>query len=241
MGLYLIESGDTIVSYIGGTVTGEIETEEGTLTPLIFVKFLTDEGEIGTPTGPEHTLQWEIADTSIAQVIKHAGEDWEFHIDGKAEGTTTIEISIFHNDHPDFVSKQIPIHVEHGSGMGHGEPEGLILIQESTGDTLVTYDEHDSLLVGQVSVQSGQHTGHIAVQFFDHNGVFFTPDPADHSLQFTVADTTIAVTEQHDPQAEPWAFEVEGKQQGNTSFIISLFHLSHSDFTTPDIPIQVTQ
>jgi hypothetical protein len=172
-------------------------------------------------------------------VFKHQGEDWEFHINGMAEGTTTIELSIFHDDHPDFVSKEIPIHVEHGHGGGYGAPEGLVLIKESTGDTLVTYDAHDSTLVGQVSVQENQHTGHIAVKFFDHNGVYFTPDPADHSLQFSVVDTSIAVTEQHDPQTEPWAFEVEGKQQGNTTFIISLFHLSHSDFATPDIPIQV--
>ena len=88
IGLYLIESGDTIVSYIGGTVSGQIEVTDSTETPLIFVKFLTDDGTIGTPQGPEHSLQLEVADTTIAETERHAGEDWEFHIAGKQVGQT---------------------------------------------------------------------------------------------------------------------------------------------------------
>ena len=109
IGLYLIESGDTIVSYLGGTVTGQIEVTDSTETPLIFVKFLTDEGTVGTPQGPEHSLQLSVADTSIATPETHQGEDWEFHIKGKQIGQTALEISIFHNDHPDFISRPIPI------------------------------------------------------------------------------------------------------------------------------------
>jgi hypothetical protein len=109
IGLYLIESGDTLVSYIGGTVSGEITVTDSTETPLIFVKFLSDDGTVGTPQGPEHSLNLSIADTSIAEYETHEGEDWEFHIKGKTAGQTTMEISIFHNDHPDFVSKPIPV------------------------------------------------------------------------------------------------------------------------------------
>jgi hypothetical protein len=111
IGLYLIESGDTIVSYLGGTVTGQIEVTDSTETPLIFVKFLSDDGTVGTPQGPEYSLQLAVADTSTAETETHQGEDWEFHIKGKQIGQTTLEISIFHNDHPDFVSRPIPIQV----------------------------------------------------------------------------------------------------------------------------------
>ena len=111
IGLYLIESGDTIVSYLGGTVAGQIEVADSAETPLIFVKFLTDDGTVGTPQGPEHSLQLTVADTSFAEPETHQGEDWEFHIKGKQIGQTTLEISIFHNDHPDFVSRPIPIQV----------------------------------------------------------------------------------------------------------------------------------
>ena len=54
-------------------------------------------------------LLLSIADTSIAEPETHEGEDWGFHIKGKRVGQTSIEISIFHNDHPDFVSRPIPI------------------------------------------------------------------------------------------------------------------------------------
>jgi hypothetical protein len=111
IGLYLIESGDTIVSYIGGTVSGQIEVADSAETPLIYVKFLTDDGTVGTPQGPEHSLQLTVADTTVAEPETHQGEDWEFHIKGKIIGQTTLEISIFHNDHPDFVSRPIPIMV----------------------------------------------------------------------------------------------------------------------------------
>jgi hypothetical protein len=111
IGLYLIESGDTIVAYIGGIVTGQIEVADSSETPLIYAKFLTDDGNVGTPQGDHHSLQLEIADTTIAVTETHAGEDWEFHVIGKQVGQTSIEISIFHNDHPDFVSKAIPIEV----------------------------------------------------------------------------------------------------------------------------------
>ena len=92
-------------------MTGRIEVTDSTETPLIFVKFLTDDGTVGTPQGAEHSLQLTVADTSIAEPETHQGEDWEFHIKGKQIGQTTLEISIFHNDHPDFVSRPIPIQV----------------------------------------------------------------------------------------------------------------------------------
>ncbi|MBN2365072.1 MAG: hypothetical protein EH225_03090, partial [Calditrichaeota bacterium] len=89
IGLYLIQSGDTIVSYIGGTVEGQIDVKEGEETPLLFVKFLTDDGDVGTPDGPEHSLDLSIADTTKAQVETHQGEDWEFHVMGKQAGATS--------------------------------------------------------------------------------------------------------------------------------------------------------
>jgi hypothetical protein len=240
IGLFVISSGDTIVKYQGGVVTGEIEVDEGELSPLLSVKFITEDGEVGIPPGSEWSMDWEIADTDHADLETHSDElqEYRFHIRGKEEGETSIKIIVNHNDHKDFESKEIPIHVEHGDGTGHGAPEGLILIQESTGDTIVTYDDHDGFKAGsKISVKAGEETGHIGVQFFDHDKNYFTPDEMHHFLELTTADTTIAVAEQHG--GETWDFEIEGKKAGNTDLTIDLRHDDHSGFKVENIPVEV--
>jgi hypothetical protein len=242
IGLFIISSGDTIVTYQGGEVTGEIELHEGELSPLLSVKFITEDGEVGIPDGDEWSLDWVIEDTDIADLESHGDEleEYRFHIRGKEEGETEITIIINHNDHKDFESQPIHIHVEHGDGQEYGEPEGLILIQESTGDTIVTYDDHDGLEAGsKISVKTGEETGHIMVWFFDHDMNYFRPNEAEHFLVLTTADTTIAQVEQH--EGEHWEFEVEGRQVGNTTLTVDLWHDSHSDLKIEDIPVEVIQ
>jgi hypothetical protein len=228
------------VKYQGGIVTGEIGVAEGELSPLLSVKFITEDGDIGIPTGEEFSFDWVIADTAHADLESHGDEleEFRFHIRGKEEGETDITIIINHNEHKDFESKAIPLHVEHGDGTGHGEPEGLILIHELSKDTLVTYDEHDGLEEGSmISVKAGEESGHISVQFFDHDENYFTPDEMEHFLVLTIADTNIAQVEQH--EGEVWAFEIEGKVEGSTNLSVDLWHDSHSAFKVDDIPVEV--
>jgi hypothetical protein len=118
IGLFIISSGDTIVTYQGGVVSGEIEVEEGTLTALLSVKFITDDGDVGIPPSDDWSLDWSIADTTYAQLVGHDDEvvQYIFHISGKKAGTTSITIIINHHDHKDFESKEIPIHVAPGGG-----------------------------------------------------------------------------------------------------------------------------
>jgi hypothetical protein len=113
IGLYVISSGDTIVKYIGGQVIGEIEVQEGTLTPLLSIRFLNEDGDVGIPTGDEYALIWELADEAIANVDSHDDElsEYKFHIEGKQAGATTITVILNHNDHKDFESKEITIRV----------------------------------------------------------------------------------------------------------------------------------
>lgn len=235
-GLIIKNSGVEIVRYENGEVTGEIEVDEGELSALLFVKFINADAELFVPEGGHYSLQWEIADTSIADVVQHGGEDWEFHIIGKEHGETTIVLKIFHGDHADFVSRPIPIHV-HEHDHAHAEAEGLVLILEASGDTLVTVA--DGQATGKVSVKVGDESGHIAVKFFDAMKTYFTPNAEYNSLAFTVADTSMANVEQH--ENEPWTLEITGKKIGNTTFMIQLMHDGHSDFNSPDIPVEVTQ
>ncbi len=113
IGLFIISGGDTIVTYTGGIVTGSIDVDAGAETALLSIKFLSEDGDIGTPSGSESSLDWEIEDISIADVSSHDDElqAYKFHISGKTEGNTTIKIIINHNDHKDFESKAITINV----------------------------------------------------------------------------------------------------------------------------------
>ncbi len=117
IGLFVINSGDTIAAYTGGEVSGQIEATVGEETPLLSVKFLTEDGHTGVPESDEFGLKLEIADTALAGIEQHDGEDYAFHVIGKREGQTSIEISILHHDHPDFVSKPIPVMVSKAQGM----------------------------------------------------------------------------------------------------------------------------
>jgi hypothetical protein len=113
IGLYVISSGDTIVEYVGGEVTGKIEVLVGTQTALLSIRFLDEDGDIGVPVGSEYDLSWNIADESVATVVSHEEElkDYQFHIEGKQIGSTSITVILNHNDHKDFESKAIDIQV----------------------------------------------------------------------------------------------------------------------------------
>ena len=113
IGLYVISSGDTIVKYVGGEVSGKVEVLVGTQTPLLSVRFLNEDGHIGVPDGDEYDLIWSIADESVATVVSHEEElnDYQFHIEGKQIGTTSITVILNHNEHKDFESKAIAIQV----------------------------------------------------------------------------------------------------------------------------------
>lgn len=124
IGLIIRSSGAEIVHYENGEVEGEIAVGHGKETALLSVRFIAEDGDLFTPHADEGwSLDWEIADESIAEVEHHAEDSaWAFHIVGLEEGQTTIRIKINHGDHADFVSQEIEIHVsEDGPGEEHDE------------------------------------------------------------------------------------------------------------------------
>ena len=125
-GVQIISSGQELARYENGEVSGEIEVGHGRVTPLLTVRFIDEDGDMFTPHADDNfSLSWEIADGEIAEVEQHAAEGaWSFHINGVENGQTSIVIKLNHAGHSDFVSKEIPIHVEEdGPGEEH-EHEG---------------------------------------------------------------------------------------------------------------------
>ncbi|MDZ7715471.1 MAG: hypothetical protein U5J95_04585 [Balneolaceae bacterium] len=109
-GAVLILNGQEVVRYEDGTVTGQLEVDEGQETALISIFFLDHDGDQFQPDEPEFSLNWRDINTSIADIEQH-NEDgkWRFHLHGEAQGNTTVIFQLFHNDHADFETASIPV------------------------------------------------------------------------------------------------------------------------------------
>ncbi|MEQ9310293.1 MAG: hypothetical protein RLN90_12635 [Balneolaceae bacterium] len=100
----------------GGTITGEFELEPGEETPLITIQFLADDGDEFQPDEPEYSLNAIFADDGIAEFEQHDEDGkWSFHIHAEAEGITDMTLQLMHNNHSDFNTQDIHVHVEAAS------------------------------------------------------------------------------------------------------------------------------
>jgi hypothetical protein len=114
IGIQITSSGQTVVSYEGdGALTGSLSAVAGELSAAYFFLLIDEDGETYTPEEDHHELRFTVADTTIVTTWQHEGEEggFEFHLQGKAEGQTTIIFTVYHEDHPDFVSRDIPVEV----------------------------------------------------------------------------------------------------------------------------------
>lgn len=78
----------------------------------IEVEFLDDHGDpIHTEDfGDEISMQVEVQDGAVAAASTTG--PWSFSIDGQQIGETTLAVKLFHVDHEDFTTPEIPVVVE---------------------------------------------------------------------------------------------------------------------------------
>jgi hypothetical protein len=110
-GLFIISGTDTIAKYKDLIVSGNIEVVENDTTDILRINFLQEDGHIGIPPTDDWSLDWLIADGTIAEVVTTDSqlELYQLHIAGKKAGQTTIKIIINHHSHKDYESAEIPI------------------------------------------------------------------------------------------------------------------------------------
>ncbi len=211
-GLVIYNSGEEVVRYQNGIVQGEIETGAGEDTPLLTVRFLDESGDVISADklgGSQHSLKWAVGNTDIADVEHHDDDGkWNFHIEGKGEGETTLKIMLYHNDHADFTSKEIPIHV-------HAGVTGLKLLLNGS-EVLTASTEAASAVL---SMFNGT-TGAIELQFTDGDGNTAVLED-HHTVEIVPADVSfVNIT------AGPTngSFSFAPLKAGITSFHIYLKH-----------------
>lgn len=114
VGLRLYSSGILTAEIFKGITTDTLEAIKGETSEHLEVIFLDeDKNEVDPPTDEHMLFEGVIADTNLATVWQHPGEEggYEFHLVGKEEGITSIELFVKHNDHPDYRSGDIPVKV----------------------------------------------------------------------------------------------------------------------------------
>jgi hypothetical protein len=112
-GLVLKSEDSVIVRVDSGMVRfGTISVDLG-VSDHIGVWFLGEDGEEFRPTRSEFSLGWEVADTTIAILFQdsHTGK-WEFHVDGRGVGSTTVVMKLLHSGHGDFLTPPINLFVQ---------------------------------------------------------------------------------------------------------------------------------
>jgi hypothetical protein len=122
----------------------------------------------------------------------------------------------------------------------HGEDvEGVVLTLN--GAELARYDGDSGTWSNAVSIEEGDETAHIDVDFVDDAGNPVALDP-DTYLEGTVDDETIAEFEQDIPGE--FGGHIKGATAGTTLMEFSLMHgavgSGHADFITNDLTVTVT-
>ncbi|HEX6981623.1 MAG TPA: hypothetical protein VF181_02575 [Balneolaceae bacterium] len=110
VGIVLQMNGAEIVRYENQEVTGQIEVNTGEETALITLYFLDENGDQFQYDEPEYSLRPHGIDESIAEIEQHAEDGkWSFHVRGITPGTTSVVFELFHGDHGDFETPEIPV------------------------------------------------------------------------------------------------------------------------------------
>lgn len=240
-GVALVQGTDTLVMAATADpalVVGELHVHEGESVGPLLVHFLDEEGHWFRPEADpdgEHSLK--ILHNQLVLEVTVDQTEWAFTATGVSEGETEIVVRILHDGHADYVSPNLPVHVEHSDG-AHGAPVGMRLM---AGEILLAEALANGTATGGLTVPVG---GALQVEawFVDAEGVVFQPEE-DHSLGVTSAGNLVSIQTgaQISEGTGPWAAQFTGTSAGQDQLQFQILHDDHSHYNSPDIPLTVTQ
>ena len=109
VGLVVLDGDTEIVRVEQGVATGSFELTVNQLSPHYTLRFLDDDGDQFVPDDPDFSPGEIISNTEHLEVVRDEPDDWNFHLRGTAEGSETIQLTIKHGGHNDFISAPIPV------------------------------------------------------------------------------------------------------------------------------------
>jgi hypothetical protein len=101
----------------------------------------------------------------------------------------------------------------------------------------VVVQQSGTVVTGQISLDRGQTSGTMTVEFRDPEGNVLNIPDNGFSLQVTSSTTSVASTQQ--VTGSKWSFQVVGVSPGQSNLTISLMHGKHADFESRPITVNV--
>jgi hypothetical protein len=230
-----------------GEVTGGLDVSAGLVQDSLSVVWL-DEDSLRITVGAEcvdHGLRFSIADTTIAQAVPIAGERWSFRLLGRREGSTTLRARLWHGDHADFTSLEIPVEV------GAGPSASAVWIRNGcTVAATWNYnpDRGANVATGPLIVAPGGRLTGLTVEWLGpwdggdggteagHRAIL-EPPGTGFRLGWSLADGAIARAEP--VSCEAWRFDLVGLAAGSTTLELSLEGEAGTLYRSGAIPIRV--
>lgn len=119
----------------------------------------------------------------------------------------------------------------------HHEPVGAELVV--SGQVIASYDAETGMWTGELEVDVGEETAHIAVRFVDEEGDAIVEE--DAYLEVDIEDESIAEWEQDTPGE--FGGHLHGVSEGETDVTFKLMHgevgSGHPDFVTQPVHAHV--
>lgn len=116
-GVEIIEADSLIVRVDSNRVSGRIVVDTVGAERTYALRFITEDGALGTPPKGDPAeeafgLDIRIADTSVVRTTSLDDDRWEFRLIGQRAGVTSLTVLMLHGGHDDFVSIAIPVVVK---------------------------------------------------------------------------------------------------------------------------------
>jgi len=109
-GVVLFDSNNMEVLRVqNGNPSDSIRVQVDSVTKVYTVKFLDEKNEVFTPSDDDLTMKLTFGNGTIAS--ETISNKWNLTVKGLSVGTTSLRVSLFHNDHADFVSAPIYVAV----------------------------------------------------------------------------------------------------------------------------------
>ncbi len=108
----LEEDGTVLVNSNPASSTGNLEVQLDSTTDHLEVEFYDNYGKYFQPEYPLHSLNFEIGDATLAEILTDNNEPWVFRLKGIKKGSTYIKIKLMVNGSTEFTSSNITISVK---------------------------------------------------------------------------------------------------------------------------------
>lgn len=122
-----------------------------------------------------------------------------------------------------------------GTDPDDDHPEAVGVELRISGQVVASYVAETGRWTGELEVDVGEETAHIAVRFLDKDGKVIDGDEV--SLKVKVEDESIAEFEQDTPGE--FGGHLHGKSEGETDITFALMHNDHEEFITKPVHAHV--